>query len=303
MQDKRMNLREAVNRYVTDGCSIAFGGVVSREPYAACMEIIRQKKRNLTFISDSQSDAVEALIAAGCIKRIEAAYIWIGVIGMAYNLRRAVENSVPNHIEFMEYSNLGMSARFMAGASGLPFMPTKSMLGSDIIKNNPDIKVVNDPYGTGPIALVPAAQPDVAFIHVQRADQNGNAQIWGMLMNDDLIARAAKNVILTCEEIIPTRDIRKIPNMTAIPSYHVSAVVEVPFGAHPCSVAGYYWLDMPFRRQIMDASRTRDGIVRWLDEWVYGTENHQDYIKKVGIDRLLKLKDLEHDHNCIPNIG
>ena len=302
-KDKRMTLAEAVRLFVHDGCSLAFSGIASREPVAACYEIIRQGRKNLTFLTDSQADAAELLIAGGCLSKMEFAYVWVGVIGMGYNFRRAVEKGIPNHLELEEYSNLGMSARFMAGASGLPFMPTKSLLGSDIITNNPRIKVMDDPYGSGPVALVPAAQPDVAFIHVHRADPTGNAQIWGMLMNDDILARAAKNTVLLCEEIIPTSEIRKLPNMTAIPSYCVSAVVEVPFACHPLSIAGYYWMDIPFRREMVAAAKTREGMTAWLDEWVFGVPDHRAYREKIGPERLAKLQKLEHDNYRIPRFG
>ncbi len=301
-RDKRITLDRAVSRFVKDGCSIAFSGVSSREPMAAAYEIIRQAKKNLTFVTDSSADTAELLIAGGCLSRLESAYVWVGVIGKGYNFRRAVEEGIPNYLDLEEYSNLGISARFMAGASGLPFMPTRSLLGSDIITCNPRIKVMEDPYGSGPVALVPASRPDVAFIHVQRADMSGNAQIWGMLMNDDILARAAKNVVLLCEEIIPTAEIRKIPNMTVIPSYCVSAVVEVPFAAHPMSIAGCYWMDIPFRREIMAASKTRAGIVAWLDEWVHGVPDHRAYREKVGAERLERLRRLEHDYYRIPRI-
>ncbi len=301
-QDKRMTLREAVGEFVFDGCSIAFSGISSREPVAAAYEIMRQGKRNLTFVTDSSADTAELLIAGGCLSRLESAYIWIGVVGMGYNFRRAAETGIPNYLEIEEYSNLGISARFMAGASGLPFMPTKSLLGSDIITHNPRIKVMEDPYGSGPVALVPASTPDVAFIHVSRADRTGNAQIWGMLMNDDLLARAAKKVVLLCEEIIPTSEIRKIPNMTIIPSYCVSAVVEEPFTAHPLSISGYYWMDVPFRRGFVEASKTREGIVAWMNEWVYGLKDHEAYRSKLGPDRLACLRRLEHDNYRIPRI-
>jgi len=299
-KDKRTTLEEAVSHFVHDGCSVAFSGVASREPVAACYEIIRQGRKNLTFITDSTADTAEMLIGGGCLSRMECAYIWIGVIGMGYNYRRAVEKGIPNALEVEEYSNLGMSARLMAGASGLPFMPTKSLLGSDIITCNPKIKVMDDPYGSGPVALVPASQPDVAFIHVHRADRIGNAQIWGMLMNDDILARAAKNTVLLCEEIIPTREIRKLPNMTAIPSYCVSAVVEMPFACHPLSIAGYYWMDIPFRREMVTAAKTREGMTAWLDEWVHSVRDHQAYREKVGPERLAKLQQLEHDNYCMP---
>jgi glutaconate CoA-transferase subunit A len=211
-----------------------------------------------------------------------------------------VEKGIPNYLEIQESSNFGMSMRFMAGALGLPFMPVKSLLGSDIITHNPDIKVLDDPYGSGPIALVPAARPDVAFIHVQRADKSGNAQIWGMMANDDNLARAAKTVVITCEEIIPTSEIRRIPNMTAIPSYCVTAVVEAPFCSHPLPVSGYYWMDIPFRRETVAASKTREGIVSWMDEWIFGLEDFAAYKEKVGSERLSRVQQMEFENYRIP---
>lgn len=300
--NKRMSLEEAVSRFVTDGCYMAFGAIVSREPMAVCYEIIRQRKRNLTYITDSSVEPTELLIAGGCVSRVEVAYIWVGGVGPARNYKRAVEKGIPNYLEVEEYSNLGISMRFMAGALGVPFMPLKTMLGTDVISHNPRIKVIDAPFGGGPVALVPAATPDVAFIHVQRADKDGNSQIWGMLGNDDNIARAAKKVVITCEEIVPTSEIRKIPNMTAIPSYCVSAVVKVPFGCHPLSVSGYYWMDVPFRREIMAASKTREGIEAWMDKWIYGLRDHNEYKEKVGLERLAKLQQMEHDNYRIPRI-
>lgn len=302
MQDKRMTLTEAVNRYVVNGCSLTLGSANGREPFGVACEIVRQRKKDLILVTDSQTDAGEMLIAGGCLKKLETAYLWVGVIGMGYNYRRAMEKGIPNYLEVEDYSNLGMSMRFMAGAFGLPFMPTKSMLGTDIAAKNPNIKIIEDPFGTGPIALVPAARPDVAFVHVQRADIYGNAQIWGAFMNDDLIARAAEKVVLTCEKVVPTSELRKIPNMTAINAYSVTAVVELPFGCHPLGVTGCYWVDNPFRQDIMEAAKTREGIVDWINEWIYNVEDHEAYLKKVGYDRLERLQEMELDNNRIPSI-
>ena len=301
-KDKRMTLEDAVSEFVTDGCSVAYGAIAGREPMAVSYEIVRQGKKNLTHVTDTTVDAAEILIAGGCLKKVECAYIWVGVVGSGLNYRRAMEKGIPSYLETEEYSNYGCSMRFMAGAMGVPYMPIKSLLGSDLITYNPKIKVMDDFYGTGPVAFVPASQPDVAFIHVQRADKIGNAQIWGMVANDDNMARAAKNVVLTCEEIIPTSEIRKIPNMTAIPSYCVSAVVEAPFCCHPLPVAGYYWMDIPFRREIVSASKTREGIVAWMDEWIHGVKDFNAYKEKVGKKRLAKIREMELENYHIPRI-
>ena len=200
--DKRMNLKEAVQTYLHDGDSFTVGGIAAREPMAVAYEIIRQRKKDLNFVTATTTDLANLLIGAGCVGKVEAAYIWIGVIGNGLNFRRAVEKGIPRKIEVEEYSNFGASLRFLAGAMGIPYMPTYSMLGSDIPKYNPRIKITDDPYTGQKVALVPAANPDVAFIHVQRCDQAGNCQIWGVTANDANIARAAKKVVITCEEII-----------------------------------------------------------------------------------------------------
>lgn len=294
--DKTMSLREAVSTFVHDGCSIAYGGIFSREPMAVTHEIIRQGKTDLTFITDTTADAANILIGAGCVKKVEMAYIWMGVVGKGINLQRAVQEGIPRKIEIEEYSNFAASMRFLAGALDVPFMPTRSLLGTDIPRHNPRIKILEDPYAGEKIALVPAARPDVAFIHVQRADRMGNGQIWGMLANDPLMARAAEKVVVTCEEIVPTSEIRRHPNMTAIPYYCVDAVVHVPFGAHPISVAGYYWVDVPFRRSFMARNHTQEQFMDWVREWILELPDWEAYLDKVGRDRLDRLVQMELDN-------
>jgi glutaconate CoA-transferase subunit A len=241
------------------------------------------------------------LIGAGCVKKIETSYNWIGGIGTGMNYRRAVEHGIPNKIEVEEYSNYSASLRFLAGAMGIPYLPTYSLLGSDIPKYNKQIKITENPYNSGEkLALVPAAQPDVAFIHVQRADINGNAQVYGCTTNCMNQARAAKYTVLLCEEIIPTSEIRKNPNLTLIPQYCVDAVVHVPFGAHPFPVAGYYWIDLPFRRDFVRENATQEGFEKWLDEWVFDTGSLEAYLDKVGRERLSKLAKMETDNYKIP---
>jgi glutaconate CoA-transferase subunit A len=270
---------------------------------AAAYEIVRQQKKNLYFITDSENEPAEILIGAGYVRKLLHAYTWIGLIGSGLSFRRAVEKGIPRSVEVEEYSNLAVGMMYMAGALNVPYMPLRSLVGSDLPKCNPNIKIVEDPYGGKPIALVPALKPDVAFIHVQKADKMGNAQIWGMLANDVNLARAAKHVVITCEEIVPTSELRKIPNMTAIPFYCVDAVVEVPFCSHPAGVAGYYWMDIPFRRTFLNANKSDEGFRKWLKEWVLDIDNHNDYLKKLGEARLDKLRGLEFDNYRIPTIN
>lgn len=301
--DKRTTLQDAVKTYLQDGASFCLGGIGAREPMAVVHEIIRQGKKDLTFITATTIDASNILIGAGCLKKVESAYCWIGVVGNGLNLRRAVEKGIPRKIEIDDYSNFGASCRFLAGAMDIPFIPTRSMLGSDIPKYNSNIKVVDDPYTGEKVALVPAAKPDVAFIHVQRCDPMGNAQIWGVTANDLNKARAAKKVVITCEEIIPTSEIRRNPNATSIPYYCVDAVVEVPFGCYPMFVAGYYWSDIPFRRNFMLANNTQEGFDAWVKEWILDCADFEEHLSKIGKDRLNKLVEMETDNYRIPELG
>ncbi len=301
-KDKQISLHDAVAKYLPNGSSLAFGGLGGRDPFAIAFEIIRQGIKDLTMITTSTMDITNILIGAGCIRKVEGAYVWIGSVGSGLNYRRAVEKGIPVKLELEEYSNYASSLRFLAGSMNIPFMATRSMLGSDIPKYNNKIKIIDDPYTGSPVALVPAANPDAAFIHVQKADLSGNGQIWGILMNDLVIARAAKKLVITCEEIIATREIRKMPNLTAIPSYCVDAVVEVPFCSHPMWTAGYYWCDLPFRRNFMLYNKMQESFEQWVKEWVIDTGSWQGYLDKLGHDRLNKLAQMEHDNYRIPQI-
>ncbi|MCL6560033.1 MAG: CoA transferase subunit A [Firmicutes bacterium] len=297
--NKLISLKEAISTYVKNGTSITFGGFIGRDCLAAVHEIIRQDIKELVVIDDSKTDMMDLLVGAGCVRRWEGAYLGYGAIGLANNVRRSVEQGIPELIEIEDWSNAAMSMRFLAGGLNLPFMATRSMLGSDIIRYNPRIKVIDDPYGGPPVALVPAARPDVAIIHAQRADVTGNAQIWGFTGNDENKARAAKHTIITCEEIVPTDQIRRQGNMTLIPFYCVDAVVLVPYGCFPQSCYGYYSYDVLFCGEYHEATKSREGFLRWLDRYVLSCKDHQEYCAKVGWDRLLSLTHLEKQFNRI----
>lgn len=299
-ENKMMTLKEAVQNFVRDECSLTLGGFCGRNSQVVAYEIVRQRKKNLTFVDDSPTDQLDILIGAGCVKRVEIAWHGISIFALARNFRRAIEGGVPHMIEVEDYSNYATGLRFLAGAMNVPFLPTRSLLGSDIPKYNKRIKIIEDPYEREPIALVPAASPDVAIIHVQRADVRGNTQIWGHLANDENKARAAKHTVITCEEIVPEKEILRIPNMTAIPFYCVDAVVKAPYGSHPWSCYGYYYHDVIFQRDYVNYNETYEGFLKWLDEWVLSYEDHADYCDKVGQKRLLELTKMEQALNKIP---
>lgn len=299
-EDKVLPLKEAVKRFVLDGSSLTLGGFCGRNSQAAAFEIVRQGKKELLFVDDSPTDQLDVLIGAGCVRKLEIAWHSVSIFARAMNFRRAVEKDLPHKIDVEDYSNYAAGLRFLAGAMNVPFLPTKSLLGSDIPKYNKRIKVMNDPYEGGPVALVPAASPDVAIIHVQHADKRGNAQIWGHLANDENKARAARHTVISCEKIVSEQTLRQIPNMTCIPFYCVDAVVEIPYGSHPWSCYGYYYHDVDFQRNYVQWNETYDGFLKWLDEWVLSVEDHADYCGKVGSQRLNELTEMEHAINRIP---
>ncbi len=293
--NKVTTLKEAVQSFVEDGCYLSFGGIGDRTPTAAVHEVARQGKQKLRLVSDTSVSFVHdsILIGLGQVEKFEIAYNWGGIWGSDAVYRRALERGIPRPIEIEEYSNLSVGMRFLAASLGVSFMPVKSLLGSDIPRYNSRIKIVDDPYTGEPVALVPAAQPDVAFIHVQRCDEMGNAQILGHLGDDDSLARAARHVVITTEEIVPTEEIRRLPNLTCIPYYCVDAVVKVPFASHGRGCSYYYAMDVPFGIQVGNAWATEDGFKRWAEEWIFGVEDWEGYCRKVGWERLLRLAQAE----------
>ncbi|MFC2059397.1 CoA transferase subunit A [Chloroflexota bacterium] len=299
--DKTMSLKKAIATFMHRGCSLTLGGFGSRQPLAAVHEIVRQRIGELTIVTDTSVDAADILVGASLVKKLEGAYFSMGLLGPSPNIRRAYESGVPRAIEIEDYSNYSAGLRFLAGAMNIPFLPTKSLLGTDILKYNNRIITQNDPYNDEPVALVPSVNPDVVIIHVHRADPMGNAQIYGFLASDENKARAAKRVIITCEEIVPTETIRKDPHLTAIPFYCTDAVVEVAYGAH-CSPLPYYYIyDILFARDYVQKSQTYEGFLEWLDEWVYGCDSPEDYLNKVGRERLKRLTRLEQETgDCTP---
>ena len=216
--DKRMSLKEAISRFVFDGCSIAFSGMGGQQVVAPTYEIIRQGQKDMTLMGDSPCECADYLVGTGQLKRVEVAWLAFAVAGVSPNYRRAVEKGIPRKIDVREFSNYTMGLRFLAGAMGLPFMTTKSLIGSSIEKYNDMIKVIEDPYKGQKVAVVPAATPDVAIVHVNRADKLGNAQYLGFSSNAENIARAAKRTIITCEEIISTDTVKENPPLPRCPS-------------------------------------------------------------------------------------
>lgn len=287
--NKLITMSEAVSRFVDDGSSVAIEGFTAFICFAAGHEIIRQRKQNLTLIRMTPDLIYDQMIAAGVAAKMVFSYLGNPGVGSLYAIRRAVEKGIPRPLAIEEYSHFGMVGRYIAGASNLPFFPLRSYTGSDMPQANPLIKFVDSPYGDGEIAVVPPINPDVAFLHAQRADANGNTQLWGLLGMQKEVAFAAKKVIAVVEEIVDEDVIRRDPNRTLIPGLIVDAVVHEPYGAHPSYVQGYYDRDNAFYLDWGERSQEPEATDAWLQEWVYSVPDRAAYLAKLGQERLDSL--------------
>ncbi|MEN6391399.1 MAG: CoA-transferase [Syntrophomonas sp.] len=294
--DKVISAQAAVEKFIHEGCYL--GMTVSAAPAALIWEMVRQRDRikTLDLVITSQIGMSSALIGAGLVRKIEMAYNWGGIEGEDKVFRRAVEKGIPRPLEVEDYSNFGAAMRWLAGSMGLPFMPTKSQLGSDIIKHNPKIKVIEDPYSGEPLSLVPASNPDVAVIHASRADEIGNVQCYGIYGNTDTLARAARTVIVSVEEIVTQNEVRRQPNLTVIPYYYVDAVVHAPFGAHWREAPFFYHHDLAYGLDAYRQFATQEGFEQWMEKHILGTRDWDEYCKMVGYDRLNRLMQSEHKY-------
>ncbi len=293
MEEKVMDLREAVSKFVHDGNYIASGGFGHvRVSMAAIYEIIRQRKRNLIAAGKTSVHDLDCLIASGCVSKVEPAYSFGHELrGLSPASRRAVETGRVKVAA--EWSNASLQWRFKAAASGLPWTPAYVLLGTDTFKHS-SAKIVKDPFTGRPICLIPACFPDVALIHVHRCDKYGNAQIDGILVEDFELARAAKRLIITTEEIIPNEKIREKPWLTSIPYFYVDAVVEVPYGCHPCNMPYCYYYDEEHMAEYLNLTRTEEGTREYFDKYIYGVDDFDQYLELIGgIKKLNYLKKLE----------
>ncbi len=285
-EEKKCTMKEAVSRFVTDGDMVAIEGFTAFISFAAAHEIIRQRKQDLTLVRMTPDLVYDQMIAAGVARKLIFSYLGNPGVGSLHCVRRAVEKGIPQPLEIEEYSHFGMVGRYIAGASNLPFFPLQSYKGSDMAQANPKIKFVDSPYGEGPIAVVPPIRPDVAFLHAQRADTQGNTQLWGLLGMQKEVAFAAGKVIIIVEEIVDESVIRQDPNRTLIPGLLVDAVVHEPYGAHPSYVQGYYDRDNEFYLAWDKISRDQSAVETWLQEWVYDLPDRAAYLQKLGQERL-----------------
>jgi len=287
---KLATMRDAVAELVRDGDTVAIEGFTHLICFAAGHEIIRQRRRDLTLARMTPDVIYDQMIGAGVAKKL--IFSWLGNpgVGHLHSVRRRVERQDPAPLELEEYSHFGMVCRYAAGAANLPFFPIRSYFESDIPSANPNIVPIRSPYDGTEVYAVPPLRPDVTIVHAQRATEDGDAQIWGLLGCQKEAAFAAERVIVVCEEVVPEEVVRRDPNRTVIPGIVVDAVVQEPFGCHPSYAQGYYDRDNAFYLEWEDISKDPEVLDSWLDEWVYDLESHAEYVEKMGADRWEGLK-------------
>ena len=269
---KVMTMHDAISTYVKSGNLVFVGGMQHGEPFAAVMEIIRQRIEHLQTVGCLVT-SLSLLIGEGRLDRVYTGYYgqdW----NRAYWLNRA--KAMGRYPEFVEYSHFGIAQALMAGHMGVSFLPIRSQSGSDMLKYNPNIKVIDDPFTGGKIGAVRAIVPDVGILHVQRCDAEGNAQRYGSLGVDAEGINASRAVIITTEKIVDSDVVRRDPNRTIIPGYRVSAVVEQPWGAHPIHLAGHYSGDWP---GLLAELGSEDGYDNFMNAYIYGTKDWNEFLE------------------------
>jgi glutaconate CoA-transferase subunit A len=291
-QPKQLTLRKAIEQYVPDGSVIAMGcSLETMIPFAAGHEIIRRQIKNLTLVGPISDILFDQIIGAGCVRRIRAAWVGNVITGSGYNFRRGVESG---KLVVEDHSNLTIAMALKAGAMGVPFMPCRTALGSGLYQTNQHLETITCPFSGNTLTAVAAINPDVAIVHVQRADAYGNAHAWGNLGVSREACLASRHVILTAEEIVAPEIIRSDPNRIITPGFKVDAVVHWPWGAHPSPVPGHYNRDHQMFIDYRNQSRTARDYTQWRQKWVEGIETSDDYLDRLGPERTQSLSLTAH---------
>jgi len=280
--DKLRTAREAVSAFLRDGDYIVYDfSSLTRGPQALIREVIRQGKKDLWIGAEFTLHESALLTGAGCATRID-----VGFLGYGNYIGQAV---CDGRVKVYEWTNGGLALRILAGARGVPFLPTRDLLGSDNLAVSA-AKVIEDPYTGLPVCLVPALNPDVAFIHVHQADPHGNARIFGTNLFALEAAMASHRVIVSAEEIVEPDEFRKDPMRTTIPYFLVDAVVHAPFGAYPGAMPARYEIDLE-HVDLLNGIRTEEQMKKYLDEYIYGVADHEEFLdKRVGAARMKELR-------------
>jgi len=285
--EKTVSLSTAIQENINSGDTVYAAGFTHLIPFAAGHEIIRQGLTDLVIARATPDLIYDQLVAAGCARKVIFSYMGNPGVGSLRIVRGEIE---AGNLEWEEYSHFSMITRLQAGAAGLPFMPMNPTAAGDLERANPQYRTVKDPYSDKEVITVPALNPDVAMVHVQRADSDGNAQIWGIIGEQKEAAFAAKRVILTAEEIVSEDVIRSDPNRTLIPGFIVDAVCHVPYAAHPSYTQGYYDRDNAFYLEWDAVSREKDSVGAYLDQWVFGVKDRSEYWSKLGPEVHARLQ-------------
>jgi glutaconate CoA-transferase subunit A len=293
--DKVTTVADAVRRLVRDGDYLATGGFgTNRIPTAVCHEVLRQRRQGLGFSGHTTTHDFQILCAGNLpgrgqlLARVDAAYVvGLEARGLSPHARRVMESGT---VRVAEWSNYTLALRYTAAAMGVPFLPARSLLGTDTLTHGP-AKVVECPFTGEKLAAVPALYPDVAAIHVHEADRFGNCRFAGTSVADFDLARAAKRLIVTCERLVPDAEMRRDPHRTPIPFFCVDAVCEVPYGSYPGNMPGEYFSDEEHLRKWLDAERDPAAFARFLDEYVFGVADFAGYLEKCGgLPRVQQLR-------------
>jgi glutaconate CoA-transferase subunit A len=297
-------MQEAIRQHVPSGSMILMGAQLEQMiPFAAAHELIRQGRRDLTLVGPISDILFDQMIGAGCVSRVMAA--WLGNVsaGVGYCFRRAAERNIPRRVEVVDYSNFTIALALHAGAMGVPFMPTYATLGSDLLKKNGNLREFASPVSEETLVAVRALRPDVAILHVQRADAQGNAHLWGSLGVAIDGMRASRKVILVAEEIVAPDVIASDPNRTLIPGFLVAAVVHEPGGAHPSPVQGYYGRDHAYFEEYHERTRRLEDFEDWLAHWVLRVPDRAEYWKELGASRTAALAVKNHAFSAAADFG
>ncbi len=292
VEDKRITLAEAA-KMVPNSSEIFWGGFgFQRAPIAFAHELTRQKKRHLNIQTCGSEVDLEIMCGAGVADKFEIAFTAIEALGLSNNARRRV---VEGKLQVEDYSNLAMAMRFLGGSLNVPFMPIRSLMGTDMarlarFKGDQKLKIIDCPFTGEKICLVPSVKPDFSIVHVQRVDKSGNAQIDGIVGEDIEGSRCGKKLIVLAEELIDEEEIRVNPDQTKIPAMYVDHVVVLPYTAHPMMCHNYYDYDLEHLQMFHKLTRTEEGWQEYLDTYILGVENHSEYLEKIGWDNLNKLK-------------
>jgi glutaconate CoA-transferase subunit A len=292
VEDKRITMAEAA-KMIPDGSGLFWGGFgYQRAPIAFSHELVRQKKRDLTVYTCGSEIDLEIMAGAGVAARYEIAFSAIEALGLSYNIRRRVSEGI---LQVEDYTNLAMAMRFLGGSLNVPFMPLRSMMGTDMARlsryrGDKKLKVIDCPFTGEKICLVPSIKPDYSIVHVQRVDMSGNAQIDGIVGEDIEGSRCGKKLIVLAEELIDETEIRNRPDQTKIPAMYVDHVVVLPYIAHPMMCHDYYDYDLEHLMLFHKMSRNEETWHDYLEKYILGVENHFEYLDLIGWEHLNKLK-------------